>query len=305
MKFLANYIMRGRTQAIMVASSLALLALIMPPVSIVSSAAIGLVTLRQGIKEGAYTLVCACWAAAILGFILLGDYYLPLSYGLMLWIPVWMIATILREGRHLFLAIQIVVIIAILAVVGAYLYQPELGLLWNEWLNGFIEPMITQSRTDLNSEEIQASLKVFYHFVMTGLVAELYVLTLLSGLFLARWWQSVLYNPDGFIKEYLSLQGRQGLGLFSLVVLIVGWMSSGLIAEICWNISLILICLYAFLGTVILHVSFLNMKMKKFLVPFVYITLVLIPHLVFPMAILGLADTWLNLRNKILNQPSP
>ena len=54
MGFLASYIMRGRLQAMIVASTLALLSLIIPPVSVVSSATVALVTLRRGAVEGLY-----------------------------------------------------------------------------------------------------------------------------------------------------------------------------------------------------------------------------------------------------------
>ena len=97
MNFLAAYIMRGRMQAMMVASSLALLSLILPPVSIVSSASVALVTLRRGANEGLFVLVCACLSAALLGFFLFGNFQFALLYGLVLWLPIWVISIVLRE----------------------------------------------------------------------------------------------------------------------------------------------------------------------------------------------------------------
>lgn len=37
------------------------------------------------------------------------------------------------------------------------------------------------------------------------------------------------------------------------------------------------------------------------MVPFLYITLVLIPHMIIVIVIVGVADAWFDLRNKILN----
>ncbi len=302
MQFLAKYIMQGRMQAIMVASSFALLSLLIAPISILSSATIGLVTLRYGIKEGIYTLVCAGLAASILGLLLLGNYQFPLLYSLILWMPVWLIAVILREGRHLFLAIQIVVLIAILAVIATYLYQPEMATVWKNLFGAFLEPMITSSRPDLPLATIQQSLNIFYQFILTGLIAALYVISVVTGLFLARSWQAKLYNPTGFRTEYLNLQGQNKLGFATLIILAGGGLFSGMIAEICWNVSVILLVLYAFLGTVILHYSFANLKLKNLLIPFLYASLLFIPHLAFPLALIGLTDTWLNLRRKIPKQ---
>jgi hypothetical protein len=154
MEFLPTYVMRGRMQAIMVAASFALLSIIIPPVSIVSSASVALVTLRRGAREGGYILACACLASALLGVFLMGDFQAPMLYGLMLWSPVWLISVILREGRHLFLAIEIVLAIAAMSVVGAYLYQPDLAHFWQTQLNPLLKPAITQAYPDIPVEDI-------------------------------------------------------------------------------------------------------------------------------------------------------
>lgn len=304
MEFLPAYIMRGRMQAIMVASVSALLSLIFPPVSIVSSASVALVTLRRGAAEGWYILICACLASALLGIFLMGSYQFPLLYGLMLWTPVWLISVVLREGRHLFLSIEVVIFIAGLAVAGAYLYQPNLAQFWENQLDPLLKPMLAESSPDLPAAAIQHSLSVFYHFVITGLVAQIYVFGLLAGLFLGRWWQAVLYNPGGFKKEYLTLRGQSGLALATVAIVAGAGLFSGLMAEICWNVSILLFVLYAFLGTVVLHCVFATFKLKGFMIPFLYVTMLLIPHMLIPVAIIGLTDTWLNLRNKIPNQTS-
>ena len=74
-----------------VASSLALLSLMMPPVSVVSSATVALVTLRRGGFEGLYVLVCSSLAAGILGFFATGNYQFALLYVMVLWLPVWLV----------------------------------------------------------------------------------------------------------------------------------------------------------------------------------------------------------------------
>jgi len=302
MGFLAAYIMRGRTQAIMVASFLSLLSLLLPPVSIVSLATVALVTLRKGAREGGYVLICACLAAAILGLVLIGNYQLPLFYSLFLWMPVWVIAVILREGRHLFWAIEIVVAIATLAILACYWYQPNLGDIWQAELHELLEALVSETNPDVPIEAVQAFLAVFFHFMLTGLIAQVYVLSLLAGLFLGRAWQAILYNPGGFKKEYLGLRGQKKLAIASLVILIIAWSSSGMIAEISWNIMVLFFILYVFLGIVVLHCIFSVMKRKQILIPFLYISIILVPHAMIPAAIIGLADTWLNLRKTILNQ---
>ncbi len=302
MGFLAAYIMRGRMEAIMVASFLSLLSLLLPPVSIVSLATVALVTLRNGAREGGYVLICACLAAAILGLVLIGNYQLPLFYSLFLWMPVWVIAVILREGRHLFLAIEIVIAIATLAILACYWYQPNLGDIWQEKLHEWLEVLVSETNPDVPIEAVKEFLFVFFHFILTGLIAQIYMFAVLAGLFLARAWQAILYNPGGFKKEYLGLRGQKKLAIVGLIILAIAWSSSGVMAEIGWNIMVLFFVLYVFLGVVVLHCIFSVMKRKQLLVPFLYISIILVPHAMIPAAIIGLADTWLNLRKTILNQ---
>ena len=300
MKFLAAYIMKGRLQAMTVAAALALLSLAFPPVSIVSSASVALVTLRRGGKEGLYVLLCACLAAAVLSTFLKIGYQFALLYGLVLWMPVWLISIVLREGKHLGVAIEIAVLLGVAAVLGFYLYQPQPAQLWGGVLAAMMQPML-EAKPDVPVEQIKQTVQVFAHF-MTGAIAAGSVYGLLFGLFLARWWQAALYNPGGFKSEFLALKGHTQLAIATMVLIAVAGLSSGVVAEISWNMLLVLFVLYTFIGTALLHACFAQMKGSRFMVPFLYLTLVLIPHVMVIIAACGLTDNWLNLRNKISNK---
>jgi len=287
-------------QAMMVASSLALLSLLLPPVSIVSSASVALVTLRRGWYEGLYVLICSGLSAAVLGFFLFGNFQFALLYGLVLWLPIWLISTVLREGKHLSVAVEIAVILGVLGVIGFYLYVTDPALLWNAILTQMVQPMLA-SGSDVPIDEIKRSVQEFSHY-MTGGIAAGTVYGLLFGLFLARWWQAALYNPGGFREEYLSLKVRPKVALASILIVLLAWLMSGIVSEICWNITIIFAVLYTFVGTAILHTAFSGMKTKRFMVPFLYVTLVLVPHMIGIVIIVGIVDVWLDLRSKISNK---
>ncbi len=283
-----------------VASSLALLSLLFPPISIVSSASVALVTLRRGANEGLYILIISCLVTALLGMMLFGSYQFALLYGLVLWLPVWLIAIVLREGGQLAVAIEIAVILGVLGIVGFYLYHPMPSALWNEMLNQMMQPMI-ESTPEIPAEEVKLSLERFSR-LMTGAIAAGTVYGMLFGLFLGRWWQAVLFNPGGFKKEFLALRTHRQLAMGTIVVVAMALLLSGVVAEVCWNIVVLMFVLYTIIGTAALHASFSGMKNARFMVPFLYITLVMIPHVTIAVAIFGLGDTWLDLRNKISNQ---
>lgn len=296
MNFLARFIMKGRMQAMTVASSLALLSLILPPVSIVSSATVALVTLRRGAYEGLLVLLSACIAAAILGLLVIGNFQFALGYALVLWLPVWMLSIALREGRHLSLALEIASALGILGVIGFYLFVQDPSNFWHPILNIMIEPMLQASEIPVEQiKQISAMLAKY----MTGIIATGSVTGLLLGLLLARWWQSNLYNPGGFGIEYLSLRMPPRFTMATLVVIVVAAISSGILSEVAWNIGTILFMLYTFIGTAIAHALIASTKAKRFLLPLFYVLIFIVPHIVIPVAIIGISDTWLNLRKNI------
>jgi uncharacterized protein YybS (DUF2232 family) len=121
---------------------------------------------------------------------------------------------------------------------------------------------------------------------------------LLLGLFLARGWQANLYNPGGFVQEYKLLRSNKLIAFFSLFLAVVAALASGLIAEISLNLLMVLFVLYTVVGAAFLHTAFSGMKSSQYMVPFLYITLLLIPHVMALVAVLGLLESALNLRDK-------
>lgn len=278
-------------QAMLVASSLALLSLMMPPVSVVSSATVALVTLRRGAYEGLYVLGCSSLAAALLGFLALGNFQFALLYVMVLWLPVWLISIILREGQHLSLAVEIAVLIGIVCVIGFYLYAPDPVALWKAVLSQMIP-------ADVPVADIQRTIDILVHY-MTGVIAAGSVFGLLFGLFLGRWWQANLYNPGGFRQEFLSLSTKPRISIGAIVVLIIAVTSPVGVSEIAWNVCILLFVLFTVIGVAVLHYAFSMMKLGRYMVPMFYITLFLIPHAMLIVGLVGLSDPWLNLRKKI------
>jgi hypothetical protein len=283
--------MRGRIQAMTVASTLALLSLIFPPISIISSAAVALVTLRRGGLEGLTILGSSSLAAGLLGAFLIGNYLFPLLYVMVLWLPVWLISIVLREGRHLSLAVEIAVLLGVIGVISFYGYVDDPLTIWKQALAQMVP-------ANAPVEDIQHTIDILAHY-MTGVVAAGSVFGLLLGLFLGRWWQAILFNPGGFKQEFLALQTQPRLALISVGVVGFAWFASGVYSEIAWNITILLFVLYTFIGSAIMHTLFANMKLHRYLVPMFYLTLFLVPHALLPVTLVGLADPWLDLRKKV------
>jgi hypothetical protein len=206
-----------------------------------------------------------------------------------------LISIVLREGRSLSLALEIAVWLGVLAVAGIYLYNPESAAMWQQTLNRMFEPML--AAPDVPVEKIKQSFNVLSHY-MTGIMAASSVSGLMLGLLLARWWQAVLFYPGGFRQEFLALNTRPAIAFGSVAVLAVGWLGSGAWSEAAWNIAVILLVLYTFIGTAVVHVLLSSMQAKRFLLPGFYLLLLFIPHTLLPVALVGIGDAWLNLRKQ-------
>jgi hypothetical protein len=288
MGFLATQIMRGRWQAAGIAIGLAFLSLFMPPISIVSSATVALVTLRLGAYEGLTVFGISLATLGTLGA-LVGNIEFALFYGIVLWLPIWILAILLRAGRQLALAIEGAVLFGGVGIIAFSLFKPDAVEMWKNLLIKMSPPNAAL--------DVQPQIELIAHY-MTGIIAAGTIFGWIFALFMARWWQAQLYNPDGFRAEYLGLSTSPRLALGSIGLVGIAALSSGGIAELAWNLSILVFVLYTFVGTSVCHSLLAPLNQGRYLVIGFYITVFLIPHLLIPVATIGVADAWLNLRQK-------
>jgi len=203
---------------------------------------------------------------------------------------------VLRFSRNLALAIESAVALGLLAVLVVYTFQADVAGFWRQMLDMMMQGMLSAS-ADLSVDAMKESADMFAHY-MTGGVAAGSMFGLLFGLFLARGWQASLYNPGGFMQEYRDLRPHKSLALATLVLALVAAFASGMLAEISINLLMVLFVLYTIAGASFLHTAFSGMKTSRLMVPFLYLTLLMIPHVMALVALWGLMETALDLRHR-------
>jgi hypothetical protein len=209
MRAVAEYVMRGRTQALWVsvlgASSLMF--------SWISAAVIALVTLRRGPGEGIFILA---WAALPAGFLLalFGDIGpLGMILGtttlavLLRWTSSWPVALVAA------VLIGAVTGIAMVLVGGAYL----------ERLVALFAEVFASMETQLSQGESVVELQAPGVVTIAGMLGLLNAVSCVLCLVLARWWQSALYNPGGFREEFHALRLPPGLSLALALGMVLVW----------------------------------------------------------------------------------
>lgn len=203
MKALAKYVMRGRIQALLVAVLTAGTLMF----SWLSAAVIALVVLRKGAGEGAYILM---WAILPAGAILYMGEIGPL--GMLLGTAC--LAMVLRQTNSW--PYTLLAAVAVGVLTGLLLMT--LGAEYLAILADIFGQIIEQFQQQLSEQGEEVAIQAPTVEQIAGLLALMNAVSAVLCLILARWWQSLLYNPEGFGEEFraLRLTPTITLGLIAL-----------------------------------------------------------------------------------------
>lgn len=203
---LANFILRGRLNALLVTAVAAVLMLLVPLVGILAGGALALVTLRNGAREG---LLIAAGAAAVLAVAaqMLGSSASASGIATALaltWAPLLLSAAVLRSTRSQAAALAA----AGLCIAGfALLFHASVGdpaAWWRAILPDFLQPLL--ERLPMSAGEQEEFLAAMASAMTGGLAA-----TLLSGttvaLLLGGWIGGVALTLLFLCATMLAVQG--------------------------------------------------------------------------------------------------
>lgn len=295
MQALASFIMRGRSQAALVAASFAVLSLIVPLVGLVSSAAVALVTLRQGPAEGLLVGAFAGLASGLLAFLALGSPLPAIGFAIALWLPVWVLGAVLRYTRSLAITVQVAAGTGLLILLAVRLLVADPALFWAELLEPVREGLVEGKVIDpAGSEAVVAEVARW----MTGALAATFYFQMILALMLGRWWQALLYNPGGFGAEFRALRVHPALGYAGVVVLVVLLLrGESLLAG---ELLLLLSPLYLLQGIAVVHALAAAFAIARgWLVGFYVLLVIALPHAQILVAGIGLMDIWAKLRERV------
>jgi len=205
MRALAGFIMRGRMQA-------SLVALVGNLVPLVSPAALGLVTLRRSFGEGLLILLWACLPLLAVLFLSSAS-HLVVTTSIVGMVVVLVAAEVLKGTVSwqltlvavlAFSAVAMLIMGMALAAEAAQVIADVQQIMVS--LAGQPEPgvspfyiLMAVTATSLGIETVSMNYVLGFLSWLTGL-------NVIASLLLARWWQSLLYNPGGFQQEFHNLR---------------------------------------------------------------------------------------------------
>ncbi len=303
MRLLASFVMRGRMQATMAAAVLALLSLLLPPVTILSAAVVALVTLRRGLGDGALLIAFSTLACGLLSLLAFGAVVPVVSFVLLMWLPVWLLSGVLHSTRSLGMTLQVALLMGLVVIAAQYSQGGDPVASWREALEPFTRSLV---EAGILVESDQEGLLQMMSAWMPGLIAAGFLLQGMVSLLLARWWQSVIYNPGGFRSEFHQLRVGRPLAWITLLVLGVNAISGAGSGQLVTYISILLIAGWFLQGLAVIHgIVGLRRANAGWLVGIYALLLFAMPHVAALLALVGFADAWIDLRARLTPDPGP
>jgi len=296
MRALGTFVMKGRTTAALVVACFAVLALLFPPLLLLSGGALALVTLRAGIREGLLVMVLGTLGGMALAWPAIGHPQPILVFAVPLWLPVWAIASVLRATVSMGLALRILAALSSIPVIVIFAILGDPAQWWTRVINE-VAPILVQEQGGGGYEQMFFEYAGLLAPKLTGIIVSQGVAFIALSLIIGRWWQGVLYNPGGFGTEFRDLRMGQPfaiavLGLFGLAL----FAGMDLLSNIVLAVSVVI----GLFGLAVIHGAVFRAKAGRGWLVCVYVLMFpLLYHVLAFLSLLGAADTWFDLRSKI------
>ena len=279
MNAIARFAMQGPRQAALMAVLFAAI----PLMYWVSAAVVTLVILRQGLNKGFNVLLPA---------LLPGVAWYAVQEDITVFMVVLggaLMATVLRLSVSLPKSIAVSTLLGLAVVI----LLPNLSPMWLEVLQKG-----AQEYSQLLTPEdprTAAMLTPWILPMLLGGIAAMLQLFAIGALLMARHWQSALFNPGEFSKEFQSFRLPIGYVLLALVVLFIGISS----AQLASGIPVMLVPLFI-MGISLVHsVVAIKQLSSQWLMAFYISILFFMPYMYALLILVALLDVIFNIRSKL------
>lgn len=209
-----------------------------------------------------------------------------------------LLAMLLKRTGSMNLCFQVAVLGTACLLLMIHLSLADPVAMWMELLRRVLDSM-AQAGLRIDGDR-EAIIQVWAR-TMWGALAALTLAMTLGGLFLGRWWQSLLEAPGAFGGEYRRLRLGMALGVVISVVFIVALTTdSPLAASLAWVAFVAL----AFQGLAAAHRSKAGGRLNRGWLAAIYVLLIVplsMSITVFVLAIWGFADNWLRPRPQVIH----
>ena len=282
MKTLTDWLLAQRQRLVIIAIVTA------PLLPIVTAALFALETARRGAGQGllsavfgvvGLSLLAALSRTGVLAFALIGVASMGLGVA---------IGGLMRWAGNLLLAFQVVWLVCLVAVLAFGLFGPDPAAVFAPVLDGFKDALRGQGLNDAQTAEVLGGLA-------ESLPAASLLLALVGTLFLAFWLWTVADGAPRFGVEFRQLKLGRSLGATATLLLALGLAFS---APLVQNLLPMAVMGFVFQGLAVAHAWVRAKRRSPALLVALYVLLVVSPATI-AVAVLGLVDTWFDLRKPL------
>lgn len=293
MKAVASFVMKGRAQAIMAAAVAVVVALLVPPMSIVSAAIVMLATLRQGWREGLLVIAAAAIALAGLGQLLFAMPVPVVLMGMTLWLPAFGFAAIKGMTRSLRITLEGALAGGAVIVAVQYMMIADPIVFWADLLKGILEQQ-PEIVAQMDHQEVADKLAAW---LPGGLGASWFLASAL-GILLASSWDASL-DKRRFADEFEALRFGNWALIATPVVFVLGVAFSDGQPGFIGQLFVLATIVYLLQGLAMIHGLLHIYGAGQHWLFGLYMLLILtFLHSAMVIAVLGYADGWINFRAK-------
>lgn len=204
-----------------------------------------------------------------------------------------LLAMLLKRTGSMSLCFQVAALGAAGLLIMIHLALHDPVAIWTSLLQQVLDSM---AAAGLRLEGDRSAIVQLWARTMWGALVALTLAMVLGGLFLGRWWQTLLHEPGKFGAEYRRLRLGLTLGVAITAVLIVALTSdSSLAASLAWIAFVSL----AFQGLAAAHRGKAGGGLNRGWLAAIYVLLIIplsMSITVFVLAIWGYVDNWLRPR---------
>ena len=279
MRDIAEFLMHSRTRALGLCAVFGIL----PFVHWIGVVLVALIVLRRGTGEGA--LAFACMAAPLVVWYVAGAGGIQDPTAIMSLVGTTALAMVLRGTMSWEMTLGAAVLVGAVFGIGfEFLASDMLTELVKFYMK--LPKMMSQGVSEGDAREL-----------LVGYIAMGQAYGMIVQLILARWMQSLLYNPGGFQTEFHGLRLPKALGV-AILILMLAAMATGQVQYLRWLPVLTIPMFICAIGFVHWFVKQRKMDVG-WLVGF-YLLLIVMSEWLYPLVgSLALLDSWLDLRRRI------
>ena len=295
MVFLARLILKGPSQAALVAATLAMLGVLLTPAIWLSASAIALVALVKDGRQALLVMAVATVGTVVFASLILASPSVVVYFLLVAWLPAWIAASVLRSVS-LAASLQVIAGLCVAAIIGIYAFFPEMGEIWREPLDLLVQQLFEQSQGQFSLQDLQRVEEMVIRMI-PGFLAFSVLFGTIMSLLLARWWQSVILNPGGFAQEFQALNLGRATAMAATVVIVIVTLAG---SELWYAMLLVVLALYTTQGMSILHAVFKGRRLNRAWLYLIYLVMFFSPEVAAMLILAGIADAWIDFRGRLI-----